>query len=70
MGFSRQGDWSGLSCLLPEDLADPGIKHTSLVSPELSGGFFTTSVTWGAQVNLALCQIDHICVGPMLDLVF
>ena len=39
MGFSRQGYWSGLPCPLPEDLSNPGIKSTSLTSPELAGGF-------------------------------
>ena len=27
----------------------PGIEPTSLVSPALAGGFFTTSATWEAQ---------------------
>ena len=40
--FSRQGYWSGLSLPTPGDLPDPGIKPTSLVSPALTGGFFTT----------------------------
>ena len=45
MGFSRQGDWSGLLCPLPGDLPDPGIKLpfiASAVSPALTGEFFTT----------------------------
>ena len=42
MGFSRQEYWSGLSFPLPGDLPDPGIKPTSLMSPALAGGFFTT----------------------------
>ena len=29
MGFSRQGDWSGLSCPPPGDLPHPGIKPSS-----------------------------------------
>ena len=29
MGFSRQEYWSGLPCLPPGDLPDPGIKSTS-----------------------------------------
>ena len=28
------------------DLPDPGIEHTSLMSPALAGIFFTTSTTW------------------------
>ena len=46
MGFSRQEYWSGFPCPPPGDLPDPSIKHMSLMSPELAGGFFTTSATW------------------------
>ena len=35
MGFPRQEHWSGLPFPPPGDLPDPGIKHTSLVSPAL-----------------------------------
>ena len=42
MEFSRQEYWSGLPFPIPGDLPDPGIEPTSLVSPELAGGFFTT----------------------------
>ena len=47
MGFSRQKYWSGLPCPPPGDLPNPGTKPTSLMSPSLAGGFFTTSSTWG-----------------------
>ena len=30
-------------------LSNPGIEPTSLASPALAGGFFTTSTTWEAQ---------------------
>ena len=46
MGFSRQEDWSGLPCPPPGDLPDSGIEPTSLMSPALAGGLFTTSATW------------------------
>ena len=49
MGFSRQEYWSGLPCLPPGDLPDPGIEATSLMSPALAGGFFTTSTTWDSE---------------------
>ena len=48
MGFSRQEYWSGLPCPPRGDFPDPGIEPTSLVSPALAGGFFTTSATWEA----------------------
>ena len=37
MGFCRQEYWSGLPCLSPGDLPDPGIEPVSC----LTGGFFT-----------------------------
>ena len=43
--FSRQGYWSGLPFPSPGDLPDPGIEPSSLVSPALAGGFFTTSAS-------------------------
>ena len=33
MGFTRQEYWSGLPCLHPRDLPDPGIEPASLTSP-------------------------------------
>ena len=54
--FSRQEYWSGLSCLPPGDLPDPGIELLSLMSPALAGRFFTTSTSWEAcyHVNVYL----------------
>ena len=50
MGFSRQEYWSGLPFPPPGDLLDPGIKPTSLVSPELAGRFFFNYCTaWEAS---------------------
>ena len=48
MGFSRQEYWSGLSLPTPEDLPHPGTESTSLASPPLAAGFFTTRATWKA----------------------
>jgi len=50
MGFSRQVYWSGLPFSIPGDLPNSGIKTTSLMSPALAAGFFTTSITWGASI--------------------
>ena len=41
--FSRQEYWNGLPFPSPGYLPDPGIKPTSLESPALAGGFFTTA---------------------------
>ena len=46
MEFSRQKCWSGLPCPPPGDPPNPGIRTSSLMSPALAGGFFTTSATW------------------------
>ena len=43
MGFSKQEYWSGLPCLPPGGLPNSEIKPASLVSPALTGRFFTTS---------------------------
>ena len=63
MGFSRQEYWSGLPCLPSEDLPNPGIKSTSLVSPALAGGFFTISATWEAHVPLYWVQVGWTFSG-------
>ena len=52
MGFSRQEYWSRLPCPPPEDLTDPGMETTSLRSPALAGGFFTTNATWEAPLSI------------------
>ena len=53
-GFSRQEYWSELPCPPPGGLPDPGIQASSLTSPALLGGFFTTSTTREAQQSLHL----------------
>ena len=57
MGFSRQEYWSGLPCPPPGDLPDPGIKPSSLKSPALAGGFFTTGTTWKPSASKASIQL-------------
>ena len=68
MGFSRKEYWSGLTCPFPEDLPDPGIKPSSLTSPALAGGFFTTSSTWEAPlcVFAAAAAAKSLQSGPTL----
>ena len=51
MGFSRQEYWSGLPFPSPGDLPHPGIDPMSLMSPALTGEFFTISATWEAQME-------------------
>ena len=51
MGFPRQEYWSGLPFSSPGDLPHPGIEPTSLTSPALADGFFTTSATARMGLN-------------------
>jgi len=52
MRFFRQEYWNRLPCPPPGDLPDPGIKPASLMSPILTGGFFTISTTWEALIYI------------------
>ena len=45
-GFFRQEYWSGLSIPPSRDLPNAGIKPPSLTLPALTGGFFTTFLTY------------------------
>ena len=58
MGFPRQEHWSGLPCLPPGDLPNPGTELMSLLSPALAGGFFTTSATWEAHLAFMLYKYN------------
>ena len=49
MEFFWQEYWSGLPFASQGACPNPGIEPTSLMSPALAGGFFTTSVTWEAH---------------------
>ena len=48
MEFFRQEYCSKLPCPLPGDLPNPGMESTSLMSPAIACGFFTSSATWEA----------------------
>ena len=50
MEFFGQEYWSRLPFPTPGDFPDPGIKPTSLASPAMAGGFFTTCTTWEAHI--------------------
>ena len=64
-GFSSQEYWSGLPFPPPREFPDPGIEPSSLLSPALEGGFFTTSATWEAPekieswLNHSIKEINH-----------
>ena len=78
MGFSGQEYWSGLPCLPPGDLLNPGIKPMSLVSPALADRFFTINATWEApgyeyhllkkhwiKTYIHIASNKHLCVSNM-----
>ena len=48
MGIFQAGILGRWPCPPSGDLPDPGVKHVSLMSPALAGGFFTTGTTWEA----------------------
>ena len=58
-GFPRQEYWSGLPCLPPGDVPNPGIKPTSLMSPALAGKFFaTTALEWVQQYPIVVLVLQ------------
>ena len=67
MRYSRQEQWSGLPCPPPGDLLKPGIEHTSLMSPALEGGFFSTSTSWDAQRCLFIFGVPRLNIVCFLS---
>ena len=61
MGFSRQECWTGLPLLTPADLPGPGMEPTSLRSPALTGGFFTTRSTSEAPFLKGIVSGKPLC---------
>ena len=59
MGFFWQEYWSELPFPPPGDLPNSGIKPTSPVFPEWSGGFFTTEPLGKWLVITALFTISY-----------
>ena len=57
--------WVAIS--LSRDLPNAGIEPKSLMSPALSGEFFTTSTTWEAQSN-SYANIYSICFLGLLSM--
>ena len=65
MGFSRQAYWSGLPCPPPQDLPNPGIESTSLMSPALAGRLF---IYYRDSCIMFYINTPHISVKPVLPL--
>ena len=58
MGFSRQEYWSELPCPPPEDLPNPGIEPTSVMSPALQGDSLLPAQP-GKPLRLHCCPINR-----------
>ena len=72
MEFSRQEYWRGLTFPSPGDRPNSNIKPTSLVSPALAGGFFTTtpqcSIMGKAVLKMADRKIIHVAKSPCCNI--
>ena len=64
MEFSRQEYWSGLPFPSPGDLPGSETEPTSLVSPALAGGFFTTAHSLPPRVSQ---WVHNKCLINMTD---
>ena len=63
--LSRQEYWSGLPFPTLGDLPNPEMEPTSLASPALSGGFFTSSATWEAHFVYENSQTHGLSFSAM-----
>ena len=64
MEFSRQESCSGLPFPPPGDLPNPGIACTSLASPALADGFFTT-VSPGKPTMFVKCLLKEVLLAKI-----
>ena len=62
--FFRQEYWSGLSCLSPGDLPNPGIEPTSPVSQALQAGSLSLNHQGSPLESPAMCQ-HTACIFPL-----
>ena len=59
---TRMLEWVAMP--FSRDLPDAGIEPTSLTSPALAGGSFTTSTTWET------CSLDNLAINPLQNILF
>ena len=67
MEFSRQEYWSGFPFPSPGDLPDRRIETTSLASPALEGGVFTTQSAGKTQTEGRTTGVDAAEFTSTLD---
>jgi len=63
MGFSRQENWSGLPCLPPNNLSDPGIESVSPASPAVQVDSLLLSHQGSPKGNLGIHMMKVIGEG-------
>ena len=68
MWVSRQEYWSGLPCPSPGDLPNAEIEPASLMSPALTGRFFTTSTTWEAPDSVHYSVIHCLSMYDLITI--
>ena len=56
VGFPRQEYWSGWPSSPPGELPDPGTEPTSLESPVVAGGFFTSALPGKLGIQFSLLE--------------
>ena len=61
MGFSKQEYWSGLPCPPPEDLPDPEIKRTSLMSRVLAASSLPPEPPGMPLCVLYMVSVVYVC---------
>ena len=62
MEFSRREYWSGLPCLSPGDLPNPGIEPVSPVSPALQADSLLLSHRESPLLYVSMCVCVYVCV--------
>ena len=60
MGCSGQEYWSGRPFPFPGGLPHPGIEPVSLMSPALSGRFFSTNATGDGERGVKIHPLERI----------
>ena len=63
MRFSRQENWSGLPCLPPNNLSDPGIESVSPASPAVQVDSLLLSHQGSPKGNLGIHMMKVIGEG-------
>ena len=61
-GSSVHGDSTGKNTRVGCHFLFQGRRNSGLISPALTGGFFTISTTWEAYKYISLCVCVYVCI--------